>query len=92
MRESTTSFALDDDVVHDEATFRVRARFVDHDIPCLAYAVEEKARVKVAKDRLDAFGVATGAWLRISSTRCCPARRMRRPSTCDGAIATAIMR
>jgi ribonuclease Z len=64
VRESTTSFALDGDVIHDEATFRVRARFVDHDIPCLAYAIEEKAHVNVAKDRLDALGVATGAWLR----------------------------
>jgi ribonuclease Z len=64
VREATTSFALDDDVLHDEATFRVRARFVDHDIPCLAYAIEEKAHVNVAKDRLEALGVATGAWLR----------------------------
>ena len=64
VRESQTSFALDDDVVHDEAAFRVRARFVDHDVPCLAYAIEEKAHVNVAKDRLDALGVSTGAWLR----------------------------
>ena len=64
VRESSGSFALDSDVVHDEATFRVRARFVDHDIPCLAYAIEEKARVNVAKDRLAALGVSTGAWLR----------------------------
>jgi len=64
VREATSSFVLDDDVIHDEATFRVRARFVDHDIPCLAYAIEEKAHVNVAKDRLEALGVATGAWLR----------------------------
>ncbi len=64
VREASASFALRDDVVHDEATFRVRARFVDHGIPCLAYAVEEKAHVNVAKDRLEALGVATGAWLR----------------------------
>jgi ribonuclease Z len=64
VRESSGTFEVDDDVVHDELTFRVRARFVDHDIPCLAYAIEEKAHVNVAKDRLDALGVATGAWLR----------------------------
>ena len=56
--------AASGDVVHDESTFRVRARFVDHDVPCLAYAVEEKARVKVAKDRLAALGVSVGPWLR----------------------------
>jgi ribonuclease Z len=64
VRESSCSFELPDDVVHDEATFRVRARFVDHDVPCLAYAIEEKAHVNVAKDRLEALGVSTGAWLR----------------------------
>ena len=64
VREASASFALAGDVVHDEPTFRVRARFVDHDVPCLAYAIEEKARVKVAKDRLATLGVATGAWLR----------------------------
>jgi ribonuclease Z len=63
-REPHPAVEAADDVVHDEAAFRVRARFVDHDIPCLAYAVEEKARVKVAKDRLAAMGVATGPWLR----------------------------
>lgn len=53
-----------DDVVYEEAVFRVRGRFVDHGIPCLAYVVEEKARVRVAKDGLAALGVSTGAWLR----------------------------
>ncbi|RDJ98790.1 ribonuclease Z [Paraburkholderia lacunae] len=63
-REASPSFERSDDVVHNEATFRVRGRFVDHDIPCVAYVLEEKARVKVAKDRLAAPGVSTGAWLR----------------------------
>jgi ribonuclease Z len=64
VRESETSFTLDGDVVHDELAFRVRARFVDHDVPCLAYAIEEKAHVNVAKDRLEVLGVSAGAWLR----------------------------
>jgi len=52
------------DVLHDEPTFRVRGRFVDHGTPCLAYAIEEKARLRVQKDRLEAAGLTTGAWLR----------------------------
>ncbi len=52
------------DVLHDETTFRVRGRFVDHELPCLAFAFEEKARVRVARDRLEALGLATGPWLR----------------------------
>ena len=52
------------DLLHDDPLLRVRGRFVDHGIPCLAFVVEEKARVKVAKDRLAALGIATGPWLR----------------------------
>jgi ribonuclease Z len=68
-REACAGFAVaEGDVLHDEPVFRVRARFVDHDIPCLAYALEEKARVRVAKDRLAALGVSAGAWLRELKT------------------------
>ncbi len=63
-RRPAPPFAVDGDVVHDEPTFRVRARFVDHDIPCLAFALEEKAHVKVARERLEAMGVTPGPWLR----------------------------
>jgi ribonuclease Z len=63
-RESCAPFGCADDVVHDEALFRVRGRFVDHEMPCLAFVVEEKARPRVAKDRLAALGVSTGPWLR----------------------------
>jgi ribonuclease Z len=52
------------DVLHDETAFCVRGRFVDHDMPCLALAIEEKAHLKVGKDRLAALGVTAGAWLR----------------------------
>src|SRR5262245_10904176 len=63
-REPCATFELPDDVLHEEATFRVRGRFVDHDVPCVAYAIEEKAHLKVDKDRLAALGLSTGAWLR----------------------------
>jgi ribonuclease Z len=63
-REPRASFDLPADVLHDETTFRVRGRFVDHDIACLAFAIEEKAHLKVDKDRLVALGLGTGAWLR----------------------------
>lgn len=63
-RTALEPFECSGDVLHEEAIFRIRGRFVDHGIPCLAYLIEEKARVKVNKDRLDALGVSTGAWLR----------------------------
>lgn len=63
-RSAPAQFDTHDDVLHEEAIFRVRARFVDHGIPCLAFSLEEKAHVKVAKDRLAALGVSAGSWLR----------------------------
>lgn len=63
-REAGASFELPDDVLHEEALFRVRGRFVDHAIPCVAYVIEEKAQLRVATDRLAALGVTTGPWLR----------------------------
>lgn len=50
-------------VVHDEGEFRVEAAMLDHGIPCLAFALQEKLRVNVHKPRLDALGLAVGAWL-----------------------------
>ena len=63
-RSDEALFDVAGDVLHDEATFRVRARFVDHEMPVLAFALEEKARVRVAPDRLAAMGVTSGPWLR----------------------------
>lgn len=64
LREAHAPMAQVADVLHDETAFRIRGRFVDHDIPCLALALEEKAHVKVRKERIAALGVGTGAWLR----------------------------
>ena len=63
-REPGASFDCAGDVLHDETLFRVRGRFVDHEMPCLAFVIEEKARPRVAKERLGALGVSTGPWLR----------------------------
>jgi ribonuclease Z len=62
-REPDAPFDRDGDVLLDEALCRVRGRFVDHEMPCLAFVVEEKPRPRVAKDRLAALGVGTGPWL-----------------------------
>jgi ribonuclease Z len=62
--DATPPCEHDGDVLHDEPLFRVRAAFVDHETPVLAFALEEKAQVRVAVDRIAAMGLATGAWLR----------------------------
>jgi ribonuclease Z len=52
------------DVLLDEPLFRVRARLVDHEMPVLAFAIEETAQLRVRAERLAEMGLATGAWLR----------------------------
>jgi ribonuclease Z len=51
-------------VLLDEETFRVRAAFLDHKIPCLAFALEEKFHVNVWKSGLEQLGLPVGPWLR----------------------------
>lgn len=48
----------------DGAAFKVHLAVLDHRIPCLAFAVEERAHVNVWKNRLDELGLPTGPWLR----------------------------
>ena len=52
-----------DGVLLDEPRFRVRVTLLDHGIPCLGFALEEKAHVNVWKNRLEELGLAVGPWL-----------------------------
>lgn len=63
-REPAPSPALGDGLLVDEETFQVRTAFLDHGIPCLAFALEEKFHVNVWKSGLDELGLPTGPWLR----------------------------
>jgi ribonuclease Z len=47
-----------------EPGLQVRAAALDHDIPSLAFALEERAQINIWRNKLDAMGLATGAWLR----------------------------
>jgi ribonuclease Z len=51
-------------VLLDEETFQVRTTFLDHKIPCLAFALEEKFHVNVWKSGLERLGLPVGPWLR----------------------------
>ncbi len=51
-------------ILVDEETFRVRTALLDHRIPCLAFALEEKFHVNVWKSGLESLGLPTGPWLR----------------------------
>jgi ribonuclease Z len=52
-----------DGLLVEDPAFRVRARHLDHKIPCLAFRLEERAHVNVHKSRLLEMGLPTGPWL-----------------------------
>ena len=50
-------------VLLDEEEFCVKATALDHGIPSLAFALEEKLRLNVWRDQLEALGLSVGPWL-----------------------------
>lgn len=50
-------------VLLDEEAFCVKAAMLDHGIPCLAFALEEKLHINVWKNRLEGLGLSVGPWL-----------------------------
>ncbi|HEY5514533.1 MAG TPA: MBL fold metallo-hydrolase [Geomonas sp.] len=62
-RELEERFRVEDAVILDDENFRIRATFLEHSIPCLAYAFEEKQHVNFMKNRLAELGVPVGPWL-----------------------------
>ncbi len=47
----------------DEPAFTVRAAILEHRVPCLGFALEEKTRVNVDKESLLESGFVPGPWL-----------------------------
>jgi ribonuclease Z len=62
-RESEQTVPPGDGVILDQDNFRIRCAFLEHSIPCLAYAFQEKLHVNFMKNRLDELGVPVGPWL-----------------------------
>jgi ribonuclease Z len=52
-----------DDVILDDPLFRVRALHVTHDVPALAYSMEEEYHININKDMLVERGLSAGPWL-----------------------------
>jgi ribonuclease Z len=51
-------------LIHEEAAFTVRAVFLDHKIPSLAFALEESSHLNILKPGLEKMGLSKGPWLR----------------------------
>ena len=62
-RESEQPITLRENVLLDEENLRIRCAFLEHSIPCLAYAFEEKQHVNFKKNRLAELGAPVGPWL-----------------------------
>jgi ribonuclease Z len=51
-------------ILHEEGSFLVRAEFLDHKIPSLAFALEEKCHINIMKTGLESKGLSKGPWLK----------------------------
>ena len=62
--EQTVETKLLDNVLAATDFLTVRCAVPDHDIPCLAFALEEVAHVHIWKTRFNELGLVVGPWLR----------------------------
>lgn len=61
--EQATSVSCHEGILLDEPGFVIRSVVLDHRIPCLAFALEEKNHVNILKSRLADLGLSVGPWL-----------------------------
>lgn len=54
----------DDGLLLREPGLEVRATTIDHGVPVLAFALQERAQINVWRNKLEAMGLCVGPWLR----------------------------
>lgn len=52
-----------DGILMQDSFFRVRAAILDHQIPCLAFSLEEDYHININKAKLNELNLPVGAWL-----------------------------
>jgi ribonuclease Z len=52
-----------DGLIVDDAAFSARAAILEHRVPCLGFALEEKPHVNIDKDALESMKAQPGPWL-----------------------------
>ncbi len=57
------SFSEFDDIILREPLFTIRAIQLDHQIPCLAFSLEEEFHININKASLKEMGLPVGPWL-----------------------------
>lgn len=64
-REGLSRSIADGGLLLREPSFEVRCAVLDHSIPTLAFAVQERAHINVWRNKLEALGLKVGPWLSI---------------------------
>jgi ribonuclease Z len=62
-RTEVLSTIAEEGVLLVEPSFKVRATTIDHGIPVLAFALEERAHINIWRNKLEAMGLTVGPWL-----------------------------
>jgi ribonuclease Z len=62
-REDLPGGTLPQGILYDEAAFRIKAAFLDHKIPCLGFALEERFHINILETKLAEMGLPKGPWL-----------------------------
>lgn len=52
-----------DRLIVDDPAFSVKAAILEHRVPCLGFALEEKKHVNIDKDKLESMNAEPGPWL-----------------------------
>lgn len=63
-RSHVGTYETDDSVILKEAGLQVRATTLDHGVPVLAFALQERAQINVWRNKVEAMGLVVGPWLR----------------------------
>ena len=50
-------------LIYEESGYKVCAAILDHQIPSLAFAIEERFHINILKPRLEALGLEVGPWV-----------------------------
>jgi ribonuclease Z len=62
-REPQTGSTCEDGLLLREPGFEVRSAWLDHGIPTLAFAIKERSRINIWRNRVEAMGLQIGPWL-----------------------------
>jgi ribonuclease Z len=58
------TYNVEGDLLLDEPGLQVRGVALDHGMPVLGFALQERAHINIWRNRLDRMGLAVGPWLR----------------------------